>query len=58
MAVVQIQKVACNFCGKTEDEVAVLITGQSQRDAICNECVEVCVDEIAKHAKDKGLEPK
>lgn len=32
----------CNFCGKTEAEVAKLINGPNV--AICDECVVLCVD--------------
>jgi ATP-dependent protease Clp ATPase subunit len=38
----------CNFCGKSERQIDVLIAGPSE--AICNECVEQCVELIARHA--------
>jgi ATP-dependent Clp protease ATP-binding subunit ClpX len=35
----------CNFCGKEKEEVEKLIVGgHAQETAICDECVELCVD--------------
>jgi ATP-dependent Clp protease ATP-binding subunit ClpX len=36
----------CSFCGKRKDEVEKLIGGPGV--CICNECVELCRDIIAK----------
>lgn len=33
---------SCDFCGKSKDDVEKLIVGESS--AICNDCVELCVD--------------
>lgn len=33
----------CNFCGKDKEDVEKLIVGGSDI-AICNECVDLCVD--------------
>ena len=38
----------CSFCGKSQHEVKLLIAGPTV--FICNECVEVCMDELAKKA--------
>lgn len=35
------QLLHCNFCGRSQDEVKTLITGNYG--CICNECVLVCV---------------
>ncbi|MDF7664045.1 ATP-dependent Clp protease ATP-binding subunit ClpX [Bifidobacterium sp. ESL0763] len=35
----------CSFCGKTERQVHKLVTGQAA--AICDECIELCVDIIS-----------
>jgi len=34
----------CNFCGRSDSEVMKMIAGPGV--AICNECVELCVDII------------
>ncbi|TCD54813.1 ATP-dependent Clp protease ATP-binding subunit ClpX [Alloscardovia theropitheci] len=36
----------CSFCGKTEDQVHKLVTGSNV--AICDECIELCVDIISE----------
>lgn len=49
---------SCEFCGKTRDDVEKLIVGEGS--AICNDCVELCVD-ILKDDKIKkfpGTESK
>lgn len=38
---------ACSFCGKTQHEVAKIILGPKEI-AICDECVNLCVDIINK----------
>lgn len=40
-------KWACDFCFKTEDEVETLIAGPRSI-AICNECVDLCVEVLTK----------
>ena len=43
----------CSFCGKTENEVEKLVTGPGV--AICEECIELCVDIITdERRKDLG----
>lgn len=50
----------CNFCGKEKEEVEKLIVGGHLHEtAICNECVELCVDilkddKIKKFPKDEN----
>jgi ATP-dependent Clp protease ATP-binding subunit ClpX len=45
----------CNFCGKTEEEVKILIQGVNVY--ICNECVELCMDIVkGKEEKEKKEE--
>lgn len=36
----------CTFCGKSENQVRKLVTGSSA--AICDECIELCVDIISE----------
>ena len=37
----------CSFCGRTQDEVRLLLTGGQDPDVfICNDCVELCRDKI------------
>ena len=45
-------KHACDFCGKTKEEVEKLIVGEQS--SICNDCVELCVD-ILKDEKIKNF---
>jgi ATP-dependent Clp protease ATP-binding subunit ClpX len=45
-------KHACDFCGKTKEEVEKLIVGEHS--SICNDCVELCVD-ILKDEKIKNF---
>lgn len=49
------EKKFCSFCGKTEDKVKRLITGQDGA-CICDECVEICGDMI-KDLQTDALEP-
>ena len=39
----------CSFCGKSKDEVKKLIAGPSVY--ICNECVDLCQDILAKESQ-------
>jgi len=43
---------ACWFCGKTTDEVEILIAGPNDI-CICNRCVKICNDIIAEHKAKK-----
>ena len=36
----------CTFCGKTEHQVRKLVAGPSA--AICDECIELCVDIVSE----------
>ncbi|MDN7413567.1 ClpX C4-type zinc finger protein [Burkholderia vietnamiensis] len=45
-----VSKWACNFCGRTEDEVADLIVATFKL-AICDECVATCTEIIAEAKK-------
>ena len=36
----------CTFCGKSESQVRKLVTGSGA--AICDECIELCVDIISE----------
>ncbi len=49
------EKKLCSFCGKTEDKVKRLISGQDGA-CICDECVEICGDMI-KDLEVTGLDP-
>lgn len=39
------KKLSCNFCGKFEHEVLLLIAGP-RGEFVCNECIELMVDII------------
>jgi len=45
-------KYVCDFCGKSKEEVEKLIVGENA--AICNDCIDLCVD-ILKDEKVKDL---
>jgi ATP-dependent Clp protease ATP-binding subunit ClpX len=45
---------SCDFCGKSKEDVEKLIVGEHA--AICNECVDLCVD-ILKDKKEKVADP-
>lgn len=49
------EKRFCSFCGKTEDKVKRLISGQNDA-CICDECVTICGDMI-KDLEDGGFSP-
>jgi ATP-dependent Clp protease ATP-binding subunit ClpX len=44
---------SCDFCGKSKEDVEKLIVGEHA--AICNECVDLCVD-ILKDKKEKPVD--
>ena len=46
MRVETVSKFACDFCGRTQDEVKKLTTAH-RHVAICDECVAICVDILA-----------
>jgi len=47
------RKRVCDFCGKGEEAVAVLIVSPGEKADICDECVAVCVEVIADSAAKK-----
>lgn len=47
MSTISLVKRACDYCGKPEHRVGILIVGLNDG-AICDACVEVCVALIAK----------
>lgn len=36
----------CNFCGRNQDEVKLMITSGDNKGDICNECVLVCIQAL------------
>ena len=50
------EKRFCSFCGKSEDKVGRLISGQDGA-CICDECVLICNDMIDELADNKGEQP-
>jgi ATP-dependent Clp protease ATP-binding subunit ClpX len=44
---------SCDFCGKSKEDVEKLIVGEHA--AVCNECVDLCVD-ILKDKKEKPVD--
>jgi len=44
----------CNFCGKHRTQVKLLIAGVHV--AICNECINVCIQALAQEAPRRGME--
>jgi ATP-dependent Clp protease ATP-binding subunit ClpX len=46
--------ISCSFCGKTSDEVKKIITGLSVLANICDECIILCHEIIAKSAIKEG----
>jgi ATP-dependent Clp protease ATP-binding subunit ClpX len=51
MSEVTKNEVVCSFCGKSSNDVPVMITGSTGN--ICNECVLMCVEAIQE--KQPGL---
>jgi ATP-dependent protease Clp ATPase subunit len=47
------QELRCNFCGKQRTQVKLLVA--SVYVAICNECVNVCVQTLAQEAPQRGF---
>ena len=50
------EKRFCSFCGKSEDKVGRLISGQDGS-CICDECVLICKDMIDELAENKSAQP-
>jgi hypothetical protein len=46
----------CSFCGKSQDNVEILIAGGNVY--ICDECVGLCVDLVLKKKKERLAEGK
>ena len=36
----------CSFCGKSQEDIEVMVAGPTV--FICNECVDVCVEQISR----------
>lgn len=53
MIVSRVDKLACDFCGKTQDEVASLIAGPKSV-CICDECVVVAADIVKQQREAKA----
>ena len=47
------EELRCSFCGKHRTQVKLLLTGAYV--AICNECVNVCVQMLAQEAPRRDL---
>jgi ATP-dependent Clp protease ATP-binding subunit ClpX len=47
MARITIAKRLCSFCGKTDDQVALIVEEPGVR--ICDECVDNCAEIVAHH---------
>lgn len=53
--VIRLEKLRmCDFCGKTERQVEVLIVAPNGVADICNECVDVCQQAIADSRQRKA----
>ncbi len=52
------QTLKCSFCGKSQEEVRVLITGTVNFVGIdiyiCNECINLCSEIVEKEISDNG----
>ncbi len=46
------EKLSCSFCGKSQDQVKKLIAGPEVY--ICNECVDLCVELVAKEKEEEA----
>ena len=48
----------CSFCGRTQDEVKLLLTGGQDPDVfICNECVDLCKEIIVESKQGDSFDP-
>jgi ATP-dependent protease Clp ATPase subunit len=43
------KQICCDFCDKTQREVELLITNERNNKHICDECIEVSIEILAKH---------
>lgn len=43
----------CAYCGKAQEEVALLIAGPGPKLFICNECVDLCQEIVAERLREK-----
>ena len=50
----QAELLHCSFCGKSQEEAEILITGPGVY--ICDECIRLCNDIIAEQKKRIGRE--
>jgi ATP-dependent Clp protease ATP-binding subunit ClpX len=49
----------CSFCGRTQDEVKVLLTGGQDPDVfICNDCVDLCKERIVESKQGDSFDPR
>lgn len=39
----------CNFCGRNQDELKLMITSGDNKGDICNECVLVCIQALIEN---------
>lgn len=52
-----MKNIYCNFCGKERAGVFYLVEGPGDIH-ICDECVQLCVDVLAKHRSEKSVKDK
>ena len=50
-----MSKHICHFCGKSQDQVSLMIAAPADGSGICDECVQECVAIIFSHARSKNL---
>ena len=46
-------KIRCSFCGKTQEQVARLISGPNGA-FICDECIDICAEILEEEAVENG----
>jgi ATP-dependent Clp protease ATP-binding subunit ClpX len=51
-----IGEVHCSFCGKSREQVRGIVAGPTPDIAICNECVDLCVQIFAETSADAEAE--
>lgn len=56
MAIVQREMAVCDFCGKDADSVAFIVVASSggekaRTPAICDGCIDLCIEIAAEHRK-------
>ncbi|MDF7826814.1 ClpX C4-type zinc finger protein [Pontiellaceae bacterium B12227] len=44
----------CSFCGRSEEEVEVIVSAAEQQVNICSDCVEICNNIIAEERAKAG----